>query len=84
MPCASDAMYVEHVDDVLTGGPLQVVDGAMAVPQTPGLGADLDEEALARWELTEERKSELDASWRELKGMIGTSYPSQDHLVRHS
>jgi L-alanine-DL-glutamate epimerase-like enolase superfamily enzyme len=80
---ASDAMYFEYVDDVLEGGPLCVEGGSMAVPQEPGLGAALSEDALARWELTEARKRELDAYWRELKGVIGTSYPNRDHLVRH-
>ncbi|MBA2668212.1 MAG: mandelate racemase/muconate lactonizing enzyme family protein [Trueperaceae bacterium] len=80
---ASDAMYFEYVDDVLAGGPLRVVDGDMAVPQAPGLGAELDDAALARWELTDARKRDLDAYWGDLKGEIGTSYPSLDHLVRH-
>lgn len=83
MRFAGDAMYFEYVDDVLEGGPLQVARGAIAVPQAPGLGYDLSEESLAKWELTDQRKVELDEYWRGLKAEIGVTYPGQDLLVRH-
>ena len=80
---AGDAIYPEYVDDVLMGGKLQVIDGHFAVPQTPGLGITLDEERLARWELTSERHAELDAFWRNRQALIGTDYPTEDMLMRH-
>ncbi|MEZ4581435.1 MAG: enolase C-terminal domain-like protein, partial [Caldilineaceae bacterium] len=52
MHLAGDAIYPEYVDDVLTGGKLAVVDGYMAVPQTPGLGVTLDDAQLAAYEFT--------------------------------
>lgn len=80
---ASDAIYPEYVDDVLQGGPLPVAAGSMAVPQAPGLGVRFDDERLAKWELTEERKHELDDYWLNLKGQIGVDYPTPDLLTRH-
>jgi len=80
---AGDAIYPEYVDDVLTGGPLRIERGALALPTAPGLGLTLDEERLARWALTAERKADLDAYWAELKASIGVGYPSADLLVRH-
>lgn len=80
---AGDAIYPEYVDDVLTGGPLRIAGGALALPTAPGLGLTLDAERLARWALTPERKADLDAYWAELKASIGVGYPSADLLVRH-
>ncbi len=80
---ASDALYPEYEDDVLAGGKLSIEGGAMKVPQGPGLGLDLDDERLARWELTDERKRELDAYWSDLKSQIGVGYPTADWLARH-
>ena len=34
--------------DVIVGGPLQFVDGALLIPDGPGLGVELDPDALAR------------------------------------
>lgn len=80
---AGDAIYPEYVDDVLTGGKLQIVDGCMNVSQSPGLGVELDPQRLMRWELTAERHRELDAFWAETKAAVGAGYPSADLLVRH-
>lgn len=80
---AGDAMYLEYVDDVLEGGKLAVHGGCMAVPTSPGLGVELCEQRLARWELTPSRKDDLDAYWLDLKQSIGVDYPAADHLVRH-
>src|SRR6185312_8840444 len=35
-------------EEVIAGGPLRFVDGALAVPQGPGLGVEIDEDALSR------------------------------------
>jgi glucarate dehydratase len=80
---AGDAIYPEYVDDVLVGGPLAIEGGALRMPQSPGLGATLDEQRLERWTLTPERKADLDAYWADLKASIGVGFPSADHLVRH-
>jgi glucarate dehydratase len=49
--------YLEHanqsllrwtVDDVIVGGPFSPENGVVGVPTTPGLGVELDEQALAR------------------------------------
>lgn len=80
---AGDAIYPEYADDVLVGGPLAIERGALKLPQTPGLGLALDDERLATWALTGERKADLDAYWAELKSEIGVGYASADLLVRH-
>jgi glucarate dehydratase len=80
---AGDAIYPEYVDGVLQGGPLPIVEGHMAVPQTPGLGVQLDPDRLARWELTAERQHELDQFWQDCKARIGIDYATEDDLVRH-
>ena len=74
---AIDGHYHHYVDDVLVGGKLPYVDGAMAVPQTPGLGVELDDERLARWAYTPERQQEWEAFWDETKraNNIGPMYP---------
>ena len=45
---ACDTHYPWQVEDVLAGGRLQFTDGALAIGDTPGLGVELDEDALAR------------------------------------
>lgn len=44
---ASDSTYAMHLDDVLTQ-PLTTETGRMPVPLGPGLGVDIDEEAIGR------------------------------------
>ncbi len=46
---AADAHYHHLLDDVIVGGKMQYVDGAIAVPQAPGLGVTLDRDKLARY-----------------------------------
>ena len=46
---AADAHYHHLVDDVIVGGRMQYVDGAIAVPKGPGLGVTLDREKLRRY-----------------------------------
>lgn len=43
---ACDTHYPWLQEDVLVGGKLQFVNGALAVPEGPGLGVELDEEKL--------------------------------------
>lgn len=45
---AIDTHHEEHVDDLIVE-PLTVVDGSFTVPTGPGLGVELDREALARY-----------------------------------
>ena len=46
---AADAHYHHLVDDIIVGGPFEYVDGAIAVPEGPGLGVRLDYEKVARY-----------------------------------
>jgi galactonate dehydratase len=53
--CIRDVAYVEHISaweersGELLRRPLEVADGALAIPTGPGLGVELDEAALARY-----------------------------------
>ena len=80
---AGDAMLPEYVDGVLKQDKLEIRDGHMAVPQTPGLGVELDDGKLAQWELTAERHRQYDAFWDATKRDIGVDYPSADLLMHH-
>lgn len=46
---AADAHYHHLLDDIIVGGKLPYVDGAIAVPDGPGLGVELDRAALAEY-----------------------------------
>ena len=46
---AADAHYHHLLDDIIAGGKLPCVDGAIAVPKGPGLGVQLDRDKLARY-----------------------------------
>ncbi len=46
---AADAHYHHLTDDIIAGGKLTYRDGAIAVPDAPGLGVELDREKLARY-----------------------------------
>lgn len=46
---AADAHYHHLVDDVIVGGKLRYVDGAIAVPTGPGLGVELDRARLEEY-----------------------------------
>jgi glucarate dehydratase len=50
MNVAGDAHYHYLEDDIIIGGKMSYVDGAMRVPEGPGLGVTLDEEKMARYE----------------------------------
>lgn len=45
---AVDTHYPWQVDDVIVGGELRIEEGSLPVPDGPGLGVELDREALAR------------------------------------
>ncbi len=47
MHLAGDAHYHYLVDDIIVGGKLGYVDGAIGVPDGPGLGVELDEDKMA-------------------------------------
>ena len=49
MTFAGDAHYHFLTDDIIVGGKLKYVDGAIAVPLGPGLGVQLDEEKMAKY-----------------------------------
>ena len=49
MPFAADAHYHHLADDIVTGGKLPYHDGAIRVPEGPGLGVSLDPERVARY-----------------------------------
>jgi glucarate dehydratase len=80
---AGDAIYPEYVDDVLTGGPLDLRGGRLLLPDTPGLGVTVDDAKLEQWALTPERKAALDDDWQRYKRQIGVDVPSADLLMRH-
>jgi glucarate dehydratase len=46
---AGDAHYHHLADDVIVGGLMKYVDGAIALPKGPGLGVELDPEKLAAY-----------------------------------
>lgn len=46
---AADAHYHHLTDDVIVGGPLRYVDGAIDVPTGPGLGVELDRDKLEQY-----------------------------------
>jgi glucarate dehydratase len=46
---AGDAHYHHLADDVVEGGKLAYRDGAIAVPDAPGLGVRLDRDRVERW-----------------------------------
>ncbi len=48
VPYALDTHYPWQSDEVIVGGRIKFEDGAVAVPDGPGLGVELDRDALAR------------------------------------
>lgn len=46
---AADAHYHHLTDDIIQGGPMRYEDGAIRVPDGPGLGVKLDREKLGRY-----------------------------------
>jgi glucarate dehydratase len=50
MPFAGDAHYHYLEDDIIVGGKMRYENGAIAVPTGPGLGVELDEAKMQRYE----------------------------------
>ncbi|SHM73435.1 glucarate dehydratase [Cyclobacterium lianum] len=48
LPYALDTHYPWQSEEIIAGGPLKFQDGEVPVPAGPGLGVDLDRDALAR------------------------------------
>ena len=46
---AADAHYHHLIDDIIVGGKMKYVDGAIKVPNGPGLGVTLDRDKLAEY-----------------------------------
>jgi glucarate dehydratase len=46
---AADAHYHHLTDDIIVGGRMKYMDGAIAVPSGPGLGVTLDREKLGKY-----------------------------------
>src|SRR5262245_32429543 len=46
---AADAHYHHLLDDIIVGGKMKYVDGEIAVPKGPGLGVEVDREAMAKY-----------------------------------
>jgi glucarate dehydratase len=46
---AADAHYHHLADDIITGGKMEYRNGAIAVPDGPGLGVELDRDKLAEY-----------------------------------
>ena len=51
-PIASEFTELTQVDGSILKEPLEVVDGGLAVPEGPGLGVEIDEDALREYALT--------------------------------
>lgn len=49
LACAADAHYHHLLDDVIAGGKLTYQNGAIAVPDGPGLGVTLDRDKLRKY-----------------------------------
>jgi glucarate dehydratase len=56
---AADTHYPwqDAADEILEGGRVPIIDGKVSVPTAPGLGANLDQDALARGKERYERCS---------------------------
>lgn len=46
--CDTHYPWQDEADEILVGGKIPIVDGAIAVPDRPGLGFEVDRDALAR------------------------------------
>jgi glucarate dehydratase len=65
MTFAGDAHYHYLTDDIIEGGLMKYVDGALAVPTGPGLGVKLDEEKMKRYEKYYEEKGDYYARFHQ-------------------
>lgn len=60
-----DAHYHHLLDDVIAGGKMKYENGSIAVPTGPGLGVQLDEDRMARYEKLFEQKGDYYARFHE-------------------
>ena len=67
---AIDSHYHHLTDDVIAGGMLRYIDGAMSPPEGPGLGISLDQDKLALY-------AEAFARQQAQKGQEYTADPRQ-------
>jgi len=65
MHMAGDAHYHFLEDDIIAGGKLPYVDGTIRVPDGPGLGVELDEEKMVRYEKYFEEHGDYYARYHE-------------------
>ncbi len=65
MTMPGDAHYHYLEDDIIVGGKMKYVDGAIRVPDGPGLGVELDEEKMARYEKYFQEKGDYYARFHE-------------------
>lgn len=65
MHCAGDAHYHYLEDDIIVGGKMKYENGAIAVPTGPGLGVELDEDKMQRYEKLYEEKGDYYARFHE-------------------
>lgn len=61
----ADAHYHHLLDDVIVGGKMQYEQGSIAVPAGPGLGVELDEDRMARYEELFQMKGDYMARFME-------------------
>lgn len=65
MTMPGDAHYHYLEDDIIAGGKMQYVDGAIKVPEGPGLGVELDEEKMQKYERYFEEKGDYYARFHQ-------------------
>ena len=65
MNMQGDAHYHYLEDDIIVGGKMQYVDGAIQVPTGPGLGVELDEEKMAKYEKYYEKMGDYYARYHQ-------------------
>jgi len=65
MHYAGDAHYHYLEDDIIVGGKMPYENGAITVPTGPGLGVELDEEKMARYEAYFEEKGDYYARFHQ-------------------
>jgi glucarate dehydratase len=65
MTMPGDAHYHYLEDDIIVGGKLKYENGAIKVPEGPGLGVELDEEKMAKYERYFEEKGDYYARFHQ-------------------
>jgi glucarate dehydratase len=65
MTFAGDAHYHYLTDDIIVGGLMKYRNGCLPVPQGPGLGVELDEDKMKRYEKEFERRGDYYARFHQ-------------------